>query len=112
MSSRGNLTLVSSRTHADRWTISVDLTANALEIRNDLRRSLLVVTQAGKGTSRPLGSYDRPALVRALAEAVRLQPSLGFDLALAARLGAQASRPEPAEGAGRAGSQRAPAGPA
>ncbi|MFB3816973.1 MAG: hypothetical protein ACE147_04850 [Candidatus Methylomirabilales bacterium] len=88
MSSKGNLTFVGSPTSADRWIISVDLTRQAVEIRNDLRGSLFVATRGARQHTRTVGSYDRPALVRALLAAARLHSELGLDFAVAGRLAA------------------------
>lgn len=93
MSSKGNLTLVSQRKDTDRWTISVHLTHRAIEVRNDLRGSLFVVTRKANGELCRLGSYDRWALARALEAAIEPHPGLGLDLAAAARLGVSGGAP-------------------
>jgi hypothetical protein len=88
MSSKRNLAPENHRRDADRWTITIDLTNRAIEIRNDLRSSLFILTRTANGEIRSVGSYDRRAFVRALAAAAQLRSDLGFDLALAGRLGA------------------------
>ena len=75
----------SDPTPDDQWTLTIDLTRNAVEIRNDRRGAFFVRTHAANGSPRAVGRYDRAAFVDALATAATLHPDLGVDFGLASR---------------------------